>query len=611
MPNLARWIAYIVSGLFIVTLCLVIAAVFLLNQFDLSDIAAPRASVALGHDVTIGGLHITPGRWINVDLQDVHVANSPGGSKPEMAVLKHMTAEVEALSLLHNSANIRNIHVDGLSVLLERTANDAPNWRKKRDEETPQAQQDRTNFPTLNDVAVRSSEITFRTSSGKNLVSRIDEGHLHTDSIDTPVQLKLTGSYHEVPVVLTALLQSITAFRNSAEPYGTDLQFQSGDMSLHFAGTMTKPLDVDGADGTLTLHAPSIEPIMGMAGSPGTIKAELDLSGKLKHADTLWELADATGKLDNNVLTPSLLRFVDGGHGHPDDVTISVGFDTLNLDQLLAANRGGGHSGGSTSPLVEREPDPRLHARLAARAISYDHNDASNLKIAADVIPNEIKVSDLTLTVFGARVIATGRAEVAGKGSRVTAEGSVTGLDVQQLRRLLGARSVPMTGRLDGLIALNATGETAEAAEASANMSSVIWMTSGSVSRDIIEKASLDVRRLFRSPNGMSPVLCMLGIVDLHGKAGTVSPFRIRTADGTIAGRGSFDLARNQIDVTVGSEASTTSDFALDVPVRISGSLSNPSIRPASTTPAMATPDLSKLPPRLRQAAQKNACATR
>jgi hypothetical protein len=142
-----------------------------------------------------------------------------------------------------------------------------------------------------------------------------------------------------------------------------------------------------------------------------------------------------------------------------------------------------------------------------------------------------------------------------------------------------------------------------------ARVDAVVWMTAGSISRDVIEKASIDIRRLFRKPRGMVPVNCMLGVIALRGGQGTLSPIRIRTTDGTIAGQGTFDLRANRMDVTVGSQSSTTSSFALDVPVRISGNMNNPDVRPSSSRSiAFATANLSQVPPSLRSVAGRNPC---
>src|SRR3712207_5725927 len=83
-------------------------------------------------------------------------------------------------------------------------------------------------------------------------------------------------------------------------------------------------------------------------------------------------------------------------------------------------------------------------------------------------------------------------------------------------------------------------------------------MDSGAIGLDVIETASIDVRRLFRKAEGMSAVSCLLGVLDMRAGEGTVIPLRIRSADGTITGHAWFDLNRRRFDLTIGSQSATT-----------------------------------------------------
>jgi uncharacterized protein involved in outer membrane biogenesis len=241
--------------------------------------------------------------------------------------------------------------------------------------------------------------------------------------------------------------------------------------------------------------------------------------------------------------------------------------------------------------------------------LSYAGNAASDVRLKASVTPGQIAVDDFAAAAFGATLHASGHAEAADNGDRLLAEATVNGVDLQQLRHLTGGGAVPLTGRLEAQATADGAGASLDEAARAAHVAAVVWMTSGSISRDVIEKASLDIRRLFRKPTGMAPVACGLAVLEMRKSVGTLSPIRIRTADGTIAGQGAFDLSRNQIDMTIGSQSSTTSAFALDVPIQISGNINNPSVAPSSRSAALAVADLTKLPPFLRTAVQRNPCA--
>ena len=125
--------------------------------------------------------------------------------------------------------------------------------------------------------------------------------------------------------------------------------------------------------------------------------------------------------------------------------------------------------------------------------------------------------------------------------------------------------------------------------------------------------ASIDLRLLFRSARGTTPVSCLLGMLEMNAGVGEIAPLRIRSAEGTIGGTASFDLNRKQVDLVIGSVSSTTDFWALDIPVRVSGSFASPSIRPARWSAdgrarLAAADNIAPLPARLRDFARRNPC---
>jgi hypothetical protein len=126
----------------------------------------------------------------------------------------------------------------------------------------------------------------------------------------------------------------------------------------------------------------------------------------------------------------------------------------------------------------------------------------------------------------------------------------------------------------------------------------------------LVEKAATDIRLLFRKPDGVGQIQCLLGVIDLDAGIGRMAPLRLRTSDGTLIGEGTLDLRRDTIDVTFATESSTTGTFALDVPVRLAGPIHDPHVLPSISRPNPGG-DLGGLPPALREFAQANPCARR
>ena len=297
-------------------------------------------------------------------------------------------------------------------------------------------------------------------------------------------------------------------------------------------------------------------------------------------------MSSATGALNRDMITAADLKLVEGAHGKPDDLTIDLAFDKLDANTLLATPKK--HTGDADVPLtIDRAPDTLITAKVTAHALTYAGIHASDVTFGGSLRPGRITVDVLSSGYLGAPFRATGQIDALPgsddtDGGRVVASVDMNHMDVQMLRKLLGAGSLPLLGQIDGRILVEATGATLNQAARQSRLSAVLAMESGSVSRQIIELASTDARTVFRKASGMGPISCLVAVLDVRGGAGTISPLRIRSTEGTITGRGTFDVYRHQLDVTVASEARTTSLFALDIPVRISGSFASPTVQPAS-----------------------------
>ena len=603
----AKILAYVLLTVLLLVGTGGVAVWFLLGSVNLGSFIAGRASARIGRPVAIASAHVTPGRWLTIDVQGVSVPNLEGGTQPVMGEVRHLVAEVQLASLLHGPIAIRGASVEGLSVLLEQV-NGAPNWRFGPPH--PPAPWDRTAFPSLRELHVHASEVVLLGRKGSRRVLRVDGAAFLSPADDQPVRLSGAGTYNGVPLQLEADLKSIGEYRNAGQPFGTMLRFRSGDASLVFDGTMIDPLDVDGATGQMTLDAPALTPLLAVLGTPGTLNLSLRLAGTLEHSNEIWSLSAAKGALEEQPFTGGSVRLAEGAGQGPDDLAVQVAFDHLDLNELLGAGARGKRSGGDMQLPVDSAPGTVGVAKVSARHFSYDALLATDALVAARLSPGKLVVEELSMTAFGTRVRASG--QVVGAG-HLTAEVGVTGADVQTLRRALGFGNVPVLGRLDGAFLADATAPTLNRAVREAHINGFVAMRGGSIAKEVIEMASTDIRALFRDARGMSPVSCLLAGLEMHAGVGTIMPLRVRAEDGVIAGSARFDLYRRVFDLTVGSEAHTTGALALDIPVRVHGSFGNLSVEPAQWSPEGRAQlgradDLSHLSPSLREMARRHPC---
>jgi uncharacterized protein involved in outer membrane biogenesis len=235
------------------------------GSHDFAPLVAGRLTSSLARKVTIGSFHVTPGRWLLVELRDFHVANLPNGTQPVMATVTSASAEISAISLLHGPIVVRSLTINGLQLLLERTTDDKKNWKfAEATQGAPPKRFNRTRFPTLLDAHIKG-DVVFRTSSDRLLETHLDDLHLYAGAADKPVRLAGRGSYNGALLTLEADLAPLDALRDAGTPYAANIRLTSSDTTLEFRGTMAEPLDIDGAKGLLALVAPTAAAILQIA----------------------------------------------------------------------------------------------------------------------------------------------------------------------------------------------------------------------------------------------------------------------------------------------------------------------------------------------------------
>ena len=584
---------------------------------NLATIVADRASKATGRTVTIGALHLSPGRWIGVDLRDARIANLPGGTRPEMATLGHLAGEVSLWPLLHGTVLARAVQVEDADILLEKVGQQ-PNWRNgPKQPEKPGG--GRSGFPTLLGATL-DGVVTFRTTSGHPLVTKLAGVTLEAAAADQKVHLSGPASYQGVPITLDAQLGSFDQLHDPAIALPADITLTSGETVLHFVGTMTKPLDVDGADGQLSIVAPTPAVLEKVAGVDPAPAPALRIAGPFQHQGDRWTMQKATGALGAAVLEDGTLSLQEGSAADrtPDKLALDLRFGQVEADPLLAAFKGpgaqSGGSGGDSSFVPAAAPSTEVTAKLAAAGLSYDGLKLTKPTLSVAVQPRELTLDAASFGALAGQVQLAGRlrADDDGKAATLSATVSATGLDVAETRRALGIDQLPLTGRIDVHAVAEGTGTTADAALTAGRASLVATMRGGSVSEQVVELASTDPAGLFRSARSMVRLDCLLAVAEVRGGVASIGPARLRSGQGTIVARGQVNLLRRSLDMVVASEARTTGALALDIPVRVSGRFDDPSIAPAGAAAGRAALEggsVRALAASLRPYAEQSACA--
>jgi len=622
---LLKWLLGAFLGFLVVCSAIIGGGWLWIDQKDFSALATQKLEKATGRTVKIGSLRVRAGRWITIDAKDLHLANIPGGSRPDMVSVGALHARIRLTSLLHGPLETRDVTIDHFSGLFERTPDRTPNWRFKSHKTSdtadtqlpPSDKPDLSWFPGLRNATINKSDVTYRSAKGASYQVTMQHVTFQSQNDASPLSMAFQGAYNGTPVTLDATMQPLKVLRRAPEPYGAKAHVTSGDLAIDFDGTLTDALNFEGVKGNITLSTPTSAPIFALAGLSDTHPViPLTLNGTFSHAGDNWHLTNTTGNFQSTKIKSGTFDLNEGGKGKPDIISTDLNLGRVDLNNLNKALSSGKSSGPTDIPLIApAKPDPVLHVKLTADEILYNTLTFAKVKLDASQTPGRIDVSTLALGYLGAGLQANGHMEDQGGRSRVTANIALSHGDIDRLRRTAGLAPIPVKGSLSIRIIASANNvRTLNEATRKADLVAAVSMEKGEIAREIVEAASMDLRLLFRHAKGTTPITCMLGVLEMHQGIGKVVPLRLKTSAGVLAAKADFDLNRRWLDLVFASRPFSTSFFALDIPVRVSGRFDSPDLSIAKWSKKgrdllADSNELTVLPAALRSFASSNACA--
>jgi len=431
------------------------------------------------------------------------------------------------------------------------------------------------------------------------------------------VTLTADGAYNGTPVKLLAKTDSFGVLRDDSRPFGMVLSMTAPAANLDFNGTVMDPLNFDGVDGTIKIDAVKLSDLLKILNVEIGINPPMLLAAGLRHAGDHWQMANAKGMLATSAFDGDL-ALDEGARGKPDNISATLRFGDLDLNPLLPStgNVTGGRAADLDSISLRLDPNPatNIDAGIDARQLSVHKIRIGGFGLHVKLDAGLVAVSRLNLDFAGGKIEASGRAATVERGTQIVASGTLSNADGAQLARLVDALAGKLSGDVDGAFDVDMTGDMLADALREGRGHAVLSVVRGSVSRDLMEKLSTDLRNLIGAGEGSVHVSCMLGVADLQNGMEAISLIRLKSGAGTLIGGGAIDVLGSRLDVTLQSESASTGFFALDIPIRISGRFANPSIEPQLSLGAASRWGLVNdnptrgLSPELRGIAERNPC---
>jgi AsmA family protein len=561
-------------------------------------------SYALERRVVLAELRIAWGETISVRMRGLEIANVADAGPDAMVSIAAIDAQIDRAALLSGRLVYRHLAIERPVIVLARDGQGRGNWRTGSGGAavTPAVPagglalipKNRRQFPDLIDFTLVDGEIRYRTGSGKWLAIRLDAARIRGDGATGPVHLDLAGSYQGIAARVAVVGGSFDELRDASRPFPLAVKAAASRLRLDFDGTMTEPLDLEGAEGRLDLAAQRAGALQPFFGAADTIGAPLQIAGAFSRHGDDWRLAAARGDLAGNRFDARRLHLREGARGASDTIDLDLAFSDFDLKPVLAE---GGDQGAGFRPDAAADA-ARIDLRVAIASLRNDGRTlVQEVRLRATGRPGMLALEEGSGRLGGGRLSldATLRA-IGARDGALWIEGRLRDARAEQMTGLIlpsAGGTAPVHGRLDASFDLGMTGATFDAALRLADGRLVVDMREGIVDRALVGAASTDLGALLRKSGEGIALRCLLGVATLRKGEGSIGPLRLDTADGSFAARGTFDPARRRLDMLVRPDRATTGFLALDIPLRVHGPVADLAIvtAPAADFPTSAMPD--------------------
>jgi uncharacterized protein involved in outer membrane biogenesis len=170
-----------------------------------------RASQMLARPVTVGHVAIRWARPLRLVGDDIHVANAPWGSAPDMFAAGHIELELDPGALLRLSLRVRRLVLDEPTLFLETSAEGKRNWTPSGE---PSLGPPLSRIAEIGPAALRHGRFHFRNGqTGAETDIAVDDLSAETADANSPIHIAAAGTFQRQPFALSAAVAPSTISR--------------------------------------------------------------------------------------------------------------------------------------------------------------------------------------------------------------------------------------------------------------------------------------------------------------------------------------------------------------------------------------------------------------
>lgn len=601
-------IAAIVAG---VVIAIPVVGIVVLKSLDFNEyrgLIAERAKAATGRELAIkGDLKLAVSFTPSLAVDRVSFANAPWGSRPEMATLGRLAAEVDLWPLFSGTLKVNRLVMSDLDLLLETDAKGRGNWEleglakagAKPAEKTAVADAGKKiAIPVVEKIRFDNVKVTYLDGrSGKRTLAVVKSLDVASRGLDDPIRFALEAAFNDAPVKVSGQLGSAGEFMAGAKPFPIALEAVALDARFGISGTVAKIQEGKGFKLALSAGAAdlgkTVAAAAALAGAPvGQVLAPgkaFELAANMNDDGGRYNLTDLNLKLGSSDLSGKVSVSLAGVRPEVKADLAARAIDTKDLLAPAAPAKTPPPARADDGRVFPADPLPldglkAADAELAfqAKRVLHEGLAIEDVSVGLSLKGGRLQVKPLAAAVSGGRVAGEAALDASRAPASLSAKLEVRKLDYGRLLDHYGVKNM-VSGVLDVTVEASGDGASVRAIMAGLNGKLRVVTENGKIESGALKIASADVLSAlpFFKSEGDKDLRCGVVHFDVASGLATGRTILIETGGLSVVGRGTVNLADETLNLTVDPRAKKTSLLKLAaVPVKVGGTLARPSVVP-------------------------------
>lgn len=570
-----RWV--FLAGWIALTLLLAVLALGAVPVGIFRGMIEDRITASLGTQVTIRSItRDTPFSYTPVvSIRDVRIRQPAWAGPGDFVALRSASARVPLWQLLLGSFRPDRIAIDGLRVALVRDMQGRENWRQDHQSEGGNGRS------TLSNLIITDARFSLRDDKRGLVVA----GPVSIDA-QRGLRIVATGTFLGTPARLEATGGRIAGVEPGA-PYPFAATLTSPALYVSARGVMAGALNTERFSAAITAKAPTLKNADRIIEAGLFASQPVDLAAAVRHEGRDWFIDRIGGAMGRSRFTGRATVLKRDGR---TAVTAAIAASQFDFEDL--------------SDDAGRAAAARRQAQVGDRLIPFTRMDLSKLgktdgKIDVAVTRLLSRPQTIVRTLKATLVLDHRLLTITGIEAGLAPRGRIIGTAAVDHRtgkpklaidlRIEGTTLEALIGKADAVegpararILLSGSGDTVREALAGADGKAALVATSGSVKTIVADVLGQNlggaVTHAIAQPGGRVPLQCLIASFRAQGGVMTADPIAIQTGTSIGRGTGRILLDGETIALTLTGSARSQSGLRIVDPIKVGGTLSDPSI---------------------------------